>query len=104
MRLNPKATKNKKTANRPTISQLKQRRITVLAVIIVFVVGVTGIIWSAVSTGWVENKMELAKNNVIEVTASAGMIVLSIHLFPFFINYFRGNIDKEQFMKIFYGI
>tara|TARA_B100000530_G_scaffold335312_1_gene287098 strand:+ start:1243 stop:2094 length:852 start_codon:yes stop_codon:yes gene_type:complete len=80
MRLNPKATKNKKTANRPTISQLKQRRITVLAVIIVFVVGVTGIIWSAVSTGWVENKMELAKNNVIEVTASAGMIVESIYL------------------------
>ena len=80
MRLNPKATKNKKIANRPTISQLKQRRITVLAVIIVFVVGVTGIIWSAVSTGWVENKMELAKNNVIEVTASAGMIVESIYL------------------------
>ena len=80
MRLNPKATKNKKIANRPTISQLKQRRITVLAVIIVFVVGATGIIWSAVSTGWVENKMELAKNNVIEVTASAGMIVESIYL------------------------
>ena len=80
MRLNPKATKNKKIANRPTISQLKQRRITVLAVIIVFVFGVTGIIWSAVSTGWVENKMELAKNNVIEVTASAGMIVESIYL------------------------
>ena len=26
------------------------------------------------------------------------MIVLSIHLFPFFVHYFRENIDKEQFM------
>ena len=33
-----------------------------------------------------------------EGAASAGMIVLSIHLFPFFVHYFRGNIDKEQFM------
>ena len=33
-----------------------------------------------------------------EGAASAGMIVLSIHLFPFFVHYFRENIDKEQFM------
>ena len=31
-----------------------------------------------------------------EGAASAGMMVLSIHLFPFFVHYFRGNIDKEQ--------
>lgn len=80
MRLIPKAPKNKKIANRPTISQLKQRRITVLAVIIVFLVGVTGTIWSAVSSGWVENKMDLAKNSVIEATAAAGMVVESIYL------------------------
>ena len=35
-----------------------------------------------------------------EGAASAGMIVLSIHLFPFFVHYFRGNIDKEQFLKL----
>ena len=29
-----------------------------------------------------------------EGAAFAGMIVLSIHLFPF-VHYFRGNIDKE---------
>ncbi|MDG2313329.1 MAG: cell division protein FtsQ/DivIB [Alphaproteobacteria bacterium] len=80
MRLIPKAPKNKKIANRPTISQLKQRRITVLAVIIVFLVGVTGTVWSAVSSGWVENKMDLAKNSVIEATAAAGMVVESIYL------------------------
>jgi cell division protein FtsQ len=80
MRLIPKAPKNKKIANRPTISQLKQRRITVLAVIIVFLVGVTGTVWSAVSSGWVENKMDLAKNTVIEATAAAGMVVESIYL------------------------
>jgi cell division protein FtsQ len=59
---------------------LKQRRITVLAVIIVFLVGVTGTVWSAVSSGWVENKMDLAKNSVIEATAAAGMVVESIYL------------------------
>jgi cell division protein FtsQ len=80
MRLIPKAPKNKKIANRPTISQLKQRRISVLAVIIVFFVGVIGTIWSAVSSGWVENKMDLAKNSVIEATATAGMVVESIYL------------------------
>ena len=80
MRLIPKAPKNKKIANRPTISQLKQRRITVLAVIIVFLVGVTGTVWSAVSSGWVENKMELVKNNIIEATATAGMVVKEINV------------------------
>ena len=33
-----------------------------------------------------------------EGAAAAGVIVLSIHLFPFFVHYFKENIDREQFM------
>ena len=80
MRLTPKAPKDKNIANRPTISQLKQRRIAALAVIILFIVGITGTVWSAVSSGWVENKMELVKNNIIEATATAGMVVKKINV------------------------
>jgi len=80
MRLTPKAPKDKKIANRPTISQLRQRRIAALAVIILFIVGITGTVWSAVSSGWVENKMELVKNNIIEATATAGMVVKEINV------------------------
>ena len=80
MRLTPKAPKDKNIANRPTISQLKQRRIAALAVIILFIVGITGTVWSAVSSGWVENKMELVKNSIIEATATAGMVVKEINV------------------------
>ena len=80
MRLTPKAPKDKNIANRPTISQLKQRRIAALAVIILFIVGITGTVWSVVSSGWVENKMELVKNSIIEATATAGMVVKKINV------------------------
>jgi cell division protein FtsQ len=80
MRLTPKAPKDKKIANRPTISQLRQRRIAALAVIILFIVGITGTVWSVVSSGWVENKMELVKNSIIEATATAGMVVREINV------------------------
>ena len=33
-----------------------------------------------------------------EGAATAGIIVLSIHLFPFFVHYYKGNIDREQFI------
>ena len=33
-----------------------------------------------------------------EGTIAAGIITLSVHLFPFFIHYFKGNISKEQFI------
>jgi cell division protein FtsQ len=59
---------------------LRQRRIAALAVIILFIVGITGTVWSAVSSGWVENKMELVKNNIIEATATAGMVVKEINV------------------------
>lgn len=32
-----------------------------------------------------------------EGAAAAGLIVLSLHLFPFFVAYSKGNIDKKQF-------
>ncbi len=32
-----------------------------------------------------------------EGAAAAGLIVLSLHLFPFFVAYAKGNIDRNQF-------
>jgi len=34
-----------------------------------------------------------------EGAAAAGVLILSVHLFPFFVAYSKGNIDKEQFIS-----
>lgn len=78
MRLIPSFFKAKKVTRRKPLSRLKRRRIAVGVVLITFGGGVSGAVWSAVETGWLERQMEIAENRVMETTAHAGLAVREV--------------------------
>ena len=78
MRLIPSLPKRKKNTRRRAMSRLQRRRIAAGVVVIAFVGGVGGAVWSAVESGWLERQIEIADNRLLGATANAGLSVREV--------------------------
>ena len=78
MRLIPSFSKRKNDARRRSMSRMKRRRIAVPVVVIAFVGGAGGAVWSAVESGWLERQMEFAEKRVLQASADAGLAVREV--------------------------
>lgn len=78
MRLKSSPTKRKKDERRRAISQIHRRRIAVGVVLIMFVGGASGAVWSAIESGWLEQQTEITEARFMGATANAGFAVQEV--------------------------
>lgn len=75
MRLIPWHSKRKKQPRRRAMSRQQKRRLIVTGVFAVFVASSGAVGWKAVETGWLAQRLEIAKLRVYWASADAGLIV-----------------------------
>lgn len=78
MRLIPRRSKRKKQPRRRAMSRQQRRRIALALAVVTVLAGAGGVGWKAVETGWLAQRLEIAKLRLFWATADAGLVVQEV--------------------------